>query len=319
MAIPTQFRGRLRIPIIAAPMFLVLGPDLVVEACRAGIVGSFPALNQRSSEGYEAWLQEITARLEENPGAPFGVNLVVHKSNPRWRADLELTVKYCVPLVISTLTPETEVVDAVHSYGGVVLHSVINMHHAEKALNAGVDGLIGVCSGAGGHAGTYNPFAFATELRALLGEKTLVLAGGISNGQGLAAAIMCGADMASLGTLFVASDESMAADAYKRTICASSAKDIVYTSKVSGLAASFLRPSLEAVGIDLARIGHAESFDVMDEMGQSKPWKDIWTAGQGVGGIHDVLPVRALCERLGSEYQAAIRRMMAFSAAQPVG
>lgn len=310
MSIPQAFRGRLGLPAIAAPMFLVSGPDLVIAACKAGVVGTFPALNQRTSAGYEAWLDTVTAALDARTDAPYGVNLIVHKSNPRVTPDLELTVKHRVPLVITSLGAVREVVDAVHSYGGLVFHDVINIRHAEKALAAGADGIIAVSAGAGGHAGTYNPFAFVTELRPLLGERTLILSGCITNGQGIAAAIAAGADLAYLGTRFIATNESMAQAEYKAMLCATSAKDIVYTPAISGVPASFLEPSLVAAGFDPDKHVHDGEIDFGAELHpESKAWKNIWSAGQGVGGIHDVLPVRDLCARLKNEYHAAVKRL----------
>jgi nitronate monooxygenase len=247
MPLPPAFEGRLTVPAIAAPMFLVSGPDLVVEACRAGVVGTFPALNQRTNEGYAAWLDEIATRLADaDPAsgrrpAPFGVNLIVHRTNTRLREDLETTVRHKVPLVITSLGAVSDVVDAVHAYGGVVLHDVINLRHAEKALDAGVDGLIAVAAGAGGHAGTFSPFAFMAELRAMT-DKLIALSGSISHGREIAAARVLGADFAYLGTRFIATRESMADEAYKAMLLSSSAKDIVYTPAISGVHANFLRP-----------------------------------------------------------------------------
>ena len=245
MSLPDSWKDKLTVPAIAAPMFLVSGPDLVVETCRAGLIGAFPALNQRSSEGYEAWLMEIEDRLAGGKAAPYGVNLIVHKTNPRLRQDLQITVKHRVPLVITSLGAVKDVVDAIHSYGGFVFHDVIHMHHARKAAEAGVDGLIPVCAGAGGHAGTLNPFAFLAEIREFF-DKTVILSGCITNGRQIAAARLLGADLAYLGTRFIATPESMAPPEYKQMILDCAAKDILYTAAVSGVAANFLRPSLVA-------------------------------------------------------------------------
>jgi nitronate monooxygenase len=313
LAFPASFKGRLRLPAIAAPMFLVSGPDLVIATCRAGVIGSFPALNLRTAEGYEAWLDQIQAALGEND-APFGVNLIVHKSNPRLRADLDISVRRKVPVIITSLGAATEVVDAVHSYGGLVFHDVVNIRHAEKALKAGVDGIIAVSAGAGGHAGTYNPLAFLAELQPLMGDKTLILSGAMSNGGHIAAAIAAGADLAYLGTRFIATHESMASDAYKNMLIGSSAKDIVYTPKISGVPASFLAPSLTAAGIDLATLVHEGAVDFGAELDtEARAWKDIWSAGHGVGGIADIIPAGDLCARLGREYHAALRRLSDFN------
>jgi nitronate monooxygenase len=303
-------RARLSIPAIAAPMFLVSGPDLVVETCRYGIMGTFPALNQRSSEGYEAWLDEIQERLEKlDAPAPFGVNLIVHKTNTRLMRDVEITVKHQVPVVITSLGAARNVVDAVHSYGGLVFHDVINLHHARKAADAGVDGLIAVCAGAGGHAGLLNPFAFVDEIRQFF-DKTIILSGAISNGRQIAAAEMLGADLAYLGTRFINTRESMAPSGHKEMIAAANAKDIVYTPAISGVHANFLRASIVAAGADPDNLTSTPKMDMSAEH-EAKAWKDVWSAGQGVGGIHDIPTTAELCERLIAEYHAALSSPLA--------
>src|ERR1044072_2982859 len=258
--IPIQFQGRLAIPAVAAPMFLVSNPDLVVEACRAGIIGTFPALNRRSSAKYEAWLVELREPLDRieretgRPPAPFGVNLIVHKSNPRLQADLEISIKHKVPLIITSLGAVKELVGAVQGYGGLVFHDVINMRHARKAAEAGVDGLIAVCGGGGGPAGILSPFALIPEIRSFFG-KTILLSGVMSPGRHIAAARMLGADLAYLGTRFIATRESAAQPAFKEMIVTTNANDIVYTAAISGVHGNFLRPSVDAAGateIDLA-------------------------------------------------------------------
>jgi len=307
MSLPIAWKDRLTVPAIAAPMFLVSGPDLVVETCRAGLVGAFPALNQRTSEGYEAWLMEIEDRLAGGKAAPYGVNLIVHKTNPRLQQDLEITVKHRVPLVITSLGAVKDVVDAIHSYGGSVFHDVIHMHHARKAAEAGVDGLIPVCAGAGGHAGTLNPFAFLAEIREFF-DKTLILSGCITNGRQIAAARLLGADLAYLGTRFIATRESMAPPAYKQMILESAAKDILYTAAVSGVAANFLRPSLVAAGADPDNLPAHAKMDFGSDR-EARAWKDVWSAGQGVGDIRDIPAAHELCKRLIREYNEA-RRML---------
>ena len=308
MPLPACFEGRLTVPAIAAPMFLVSGPDLVVEACRSGVVGTFPALNQRSSEGYEAWLTEIKARLERaeresgRVPAPFGVNLIVHRTNARLQEDLALTVKHQVPLVITSLGAVSDLVDAVHSYGGIVLHDVINLRHAEKALQAGVDGIIAVAAGAGGHAGTLSPFAFVAELRALT-DKMIALSGSISHGREIAASRLLGADLAYLGTRFIATRESMAQEEYKTMLLSSSAKDVVYTPAISGINANFLRPSIAAAGLDPDNLPTGAKLDMGHER---KAWKNVWSAGQGTGSIADVPYTAELCGRLAQEYEEAL-------------
>ena len=298
-------------PAIAAPMFLVSGPDLVVEACRAGVIGTFPSLNQRSVAGYEAWLWEIEDRLNGNASARHGVNLIVHKTNERLEADLDVTVRHRVPLVITSLGAVREVVDAIHSYGGVVFHDVIHLHHARKAAAAGVDGLIAVCAGAGGHAGTLNPFAFVAEIRAFF-DKTVILSGSITNGRQVAAAQLLGADFAYLGTRFINTQESLAAAAFKRMIVNSTANDVVYTPAISGVNANFLRASIVAAGLDPDHLPPPATLRInMDE--EIKVWKHIWSAGHGVGDIHDIPTTADLCARLAREYQEAVASLATVS------
>jgi len=284
-------------------MFLVSSPDLVVETCRSGIVGTFPALNQRTSEGYAAWLSEIEQRLGAT-SAPFGINLIVHKSNTRLARDVEITVKHRVPIVITSLGAVPDVIAAIHSYGGLVFHDVINIHHAHKAADAGVDGLIAVCAGAGGHAGLLNPFAFVAEIRQFF-DKTLILAGAITNGRQIAAARVMGADLAYLGTRFITTREALAPPGYKEMILQASAKDIVYTSAISGVHANFLRASIVASGADPDNLQPGVKLDMSAEH-EAKIWKDIWSAGHGVGNVHDIPSVSELCQRLIAEYHDAI-------------
>jgi nitronate monooxygenase len=304
------WRDRLAVPAIAAPMFLVSGPDLVVETCRSGIIGTFPALNQRTSEGYAAWLDEIGERLRQidaatgAPSSPFGVNLIVHKTNERLRRDVEITVQHRVPIVITSLGAVREVVDAIHSYGGLVFHDVINLRHAQKAADAGVDGLIAVCAGAGGHAGLLNPFAFVAEIRRMF-EKTVILAGAITHGRHIAAAQLMGADLAYLGTRFINTREALAPDSYKEMIRAATAKDIVYTPAISGVHANFLRASIVAAGADPDNLQSPGKLTLSSEA-EARAWRDVWSAGQGVGDIQDILPAAELCRRLVAEYREAI-------------
>lgn len=308
MSIPQAFKGRLRLPAIAAPMFLSSGPDLVVEACKAGIVGTFPALNQRTHEGFGQWLVEIEERLADQPKtAPYGVNLIVHRTNPRLTVDLDLVVKHRVPLVITSLGAVREVADAVHSYGGLVFHDIISRRHAEKAAEAGVDGIIAVCAGAGGHAGNISPFALIAEIASFF-PGTVVLSGSIGTGAQIAAARVMGADLAYLGTRFLVTKESLANDAFKRMIVDSCASDIVYTPSISGIHANFLRPSLVAAGLDPDNLPPHGGPDMHNE---SKAWKHIWSAGQGVGSIVDVPTTAELCKRLVEEYREAMWRVAA--------
>ncbi|MFT4149002.1 MAG: nitronate monooxygenase family protein [Paracoccaceae bacterium] len=302
MPLPALFSG-LRLPVIAAPMFLTSGPDLVVETCRAGMVGTFPALNQRSTNGLVAWLDEIAGRLANAPNAaPFGVNLIVHNSNPRLRADLDAVVHHKVPLVITSLGAVRDVVDAVHSYGGLVFHDVINRRHAEKAAEAGVDGIIAVCAGAGGHAGTLNPFALVAEIRSVFAG-TIALSGCISTGADVAAARAMGADMAYMGTRFLVTKESLVSAAQKEMTAAARSADIFYTPAVSGVAANFLRPSMLKAGLDPTNLVAHGALDMQNE---AKAWKTVWSAGQGVAAFDDIPATADLCARLEAEYRGAV-------------
>ncbi|MCC7346266.1 MAG: nitronate monooxygenase [Variibacter sp.] len=307
MSLPQQLRGRLGLPAIAAPMFLCSGPDLVVEACRGGIVGTFPALNQRTTQGYDDWLSAIDDRLaaaaSEQP-APYGINLIVHRTNPRVEADLKVTVKHKVPLVITSLGAVSELVDAIHSYGGLVFHDVINIRHAEKAAAAGVDGLIAVCAGAGGHAGTLSPFALVPEIRSFF-DKTIVLSGAMSSGRHIAAAQMLGADLAYLGTRFIATRESTAPPEFKQMILSARAGDIVYTPAISGVHGNFMRQSLVAAGLDPDNLPPKPEINTSSEGREKRAWKHVWSAGQGVGSIQDVPTTAELCARLKAEYAQA--------------
>jgi len=314
MSLPESFRGRLSLPLISAPMFLVSGPELVIEACKAGVVGTFPALNQRSSEGFEEWLIQIKQELaayEEETGkkaAPFGVNLIVHHTNPRVQADLELCVKHQVPLIITSLGAVKDLVDAVHSYGGAVFHDVVNVRHARKASEAGVDGLIAVCAGAGGHAGTLSPFALVAEIRQFY-KGTVILSGCMSTGRDVATAQLLGADLAYMGTRFINTQESRAVPEYKQMIVDSAASDITYTPKISGIPANFLKPSLASAGLD-PDSAEPKKVDLGEELqapeGGASAWKSIWSAGQGVGSIQDVPSVAELVQAMRTEYSDAI-------------
>lgn len=313
MSLPALLDQRLRLPMVAAPMFLVSNPQLVLACCRSGIVGSFPALNQRESSGFEGWLEEIGAGLQalDNP-APYAVNLIVHNTNPRLQADLRICVEHRVPIVITSLGAVREVVDAVHSYGGLVFHDVTTRRHAEKAAEAGVDGLIAVAAGAGGHAGTWSPFALVAEIRQFF-DKTLLLAGCINHGHEILAAQMLGADLAYLGTRFIATRESNASDAYKQMILEARAADIVHTPAVSGVPASFMRQSLEAAGYDLKRLTDKADMNYGEKLkpvnDEAKAWKTVWSAGQGAGNIDDLPGVDELVARLDREYRDALRNM----------
>jgi nitronate monooxygenase len=312
MAIPAPLLRGLRVPVLASPMFLVSGPELVIASCTAGILGSFPALNHRTSEGFDGWLTQIGDALSahdashpEAPSCAFGVNLIVHRTNPRLEADLAVCAQHRVPFVITSLGAVRELVDTVHGWGGLVFHDVTTVRHAKKAAAAGVDGLILVCAGAGGHAGTTSPFALLPEIRSFF-SGTILLAGSLSDGRSVAAARMLGADLAYLGTRFIATEEANAPDAYKQMLLASAAADILYTDAISGIAANFLEPSLRQAGLDPAHLPTKHEIDLGTELDtESKAWKDIWSAGQGVGTIHDIPTTRALVDRLVAEYREA--------------
>jgi len=319
MPLPASLQDTLALPLVAAPMFLISGPELALACCKQGIVGSFPALNQRTSEGFEDWLiqmnDELAAFRSANPEAktaPYAVNLIVHRTNPRWQADLELCVKHKVPIIITSLGAASQVVEAVHSYGGVVFHDVTNQKHARKAAEAGVDGIIAVAAGAGGHAGTINPFVLVHEIREVFGG-TILLAGGLSHGEDLLAAQALGADLAYLGTRFINTFESQADEAYRNMIIEAVSGDIIHTPAVSGVPASFMRQSLEAAGFPMDTLNQAGDINYGEKLkpidDEARAWKTVWSAGQGVSQIHDVLSVSDLVKRLIEEYQNARARL----------
>lgn len=299
MTIPASLQKGLKLPVIAAPMFLVSGPDLVVECCNSGVIGTFPSLNQRTTEGYREWLHDIKGRLTPDAAA-FGVNHIVHPTNPRLMADMMVSVEEKVPLIITSLGAVRDVVEAVHGYGGVVFHDIANVRHARKAAQAGVDGLILVANGAGGHAGVVNPFALVEEVRSFF-DGTIILSGCLSTGRDVAAATMMGADFAYMGTRFISTTESQAQAEYKQMIVDAGASDITYTPAVSGIPANFLTPSLIANGIDPKTLPE-HKLDMADE---AKAWKTVWSAGQGAGAVHDILPTEQLVRRLRDEYAEA--------------
>ena len=305
----------LSIPAVAAPMFLISCPKLVIECCKNGIVGTLPALNQKTTEGFEEWIIEIKEALskyEKETGkntAPFGVNLIVHPTNPRVMPDLQICIKHKVPIVITSLGAVSDLVDAVHNYGGLVFHDIIKRRHAEKATEAGVDGLILVAAGAGGHGGTINPMALINEVKTFF-NKTILLSGCISNGNDIASALQMGADLAYMGTRFINVNESMADKSYQKMIMDSKAEDIIYTAAVSGVNASFLRPSLEAMGITQDLWKQTKKIDFGSELDhakeEAKAWKTIWSAGQGVTSISDVKTVSELISQLKVEFEKAL-------------
>jgi len=313
MSLPRRLADRLRLPLIGAPMFIVSCPDLVVAQCAAGVIGAFPALNARPQPALDEWLTEIGERLDvyrsDHPDAtvaPYAVNQIVHSSNARLGADMETCVRHEVPIVITSLQPPGDVVAAVHGYGGLVLHDVINIRHARKAIEQGVDGVIAVCAGAGGHAGTMSPFALVREIRREF-DGIVVLAGAMSGGADLLAAKAIGADLAYFGTRFIATEEANAVPGYKQMIVDSAAADIVYTPYFTGVHGNYMKDSVRAAGLDpenLPAPADAMNFDKRDD-DAAKAWRDIWSAGQGVGAIDEVLPAADLVERLEAEYREA--------------
>ena len=312
MPLPKALRG-LRLPVVASPMFIASTPTLVIAQCKSGIVGSFPALNARPQEALDEWLTEIEAAIAAHPGAaPFAVNQIVHKSNDRLEKDLEVCIRHKVPITITSLRAPNEVIAAIHAYGGIVLHDVINVRHAEKALEAGVDGLILVCAGAGGHAGTLSPFALVGEVRRFF-DGPIVLAGAIVTGQAVLAAQAAGADLAYVGTRFLATPEANVPDRYKDEILKSTAADIVYTDLFSGVHGSYLRHSVVAAGFDPKNLPRSDPSKMNFGTGsgvEKKVWRDIWSAGQGVGQIDRIEPVADVVAQLEREYHAARQRLL---------
>ncbi|UCV05338.1 NAD(P)H-dependent flavin oxidoreductase [Dechloromonas denitrificans] len=311
MPIPASLNKNLRLPVICAPMFIVSNPDLVIAQCKSGVIGSFPALNARPKDLLDDWLIRIKAELAADPNAaPFAVNQIIHPSNERLEHDMALCVKHEVPLIITSLSAPTAIVPHVHRYGGKVFHDVISVRHAEKALEAGVDGLILVCAGAGGHAGTLSPFALVGEIRKFY-DGPIALSGAITNGRAILSAQALGADFAYIGTRFIATREANAVEAYKQAIVDSAAKDVVYTPYFTGVHGNYLSKSILAAGLDPANLPVKDKTAMsFGSAGDAKAWKDIWGAGQGVGTIAEVMPTAELVARLREEYRAAREQLL---------
>lgn len=323
MSLPKLLEGRLSLPLIASPLFILSVPDLVIAQCKAGVVGSFPALNARPADQLDVWIRRIKSELAEyaaaNPGkpvAPFAVNQIAHKSNVRLMADMEVCVKHEVPIIITSLRAPREVVDAVHSYGGIVLHDVINIRHAKKAIDEGVDGIIAVCAGAGGHAGTASPFALVRELRTFY-SGTIALSGAISDGYSLLGALAMGADLGYMGSRFIATQEANAKPEYKQMVIDSSSADVVYSAFFSGVHGNYLANSVRKAGLDPDNLppGKRETMDFSSgDSPEAKLWKDIWACGQGIGAIGDAPPAAILIERLRREFAEAKQHLSIIAA-----
>jgi nitronate monooxygenase len=322
MSLPPLLQ-RLALPAIGSPLFIISNPKLVIEQCKAGIVGSMPALNARPASQLDEWLHEITETLgawnrahPERAAAPFAINQIVHKSNDRLEHDLEMVVKYKVPVIITSLGARTDVNDAIHSYGGIVLHDIINNAFAHKAIEKGADGLIAVAAGAGGHAGVKSPFALVQEIRQWF-DGPLVLSGAIANGGAVLAAQAMGADLAYIGSAFIATHEARASDAYKQCIVDSTSDDIVYTSLFTGVHGNYLKPSVRAAGLDPDHLPESDPSKMNfggGEGSKGKAWKDIWGCGQGIGAVTEVTSTAALVQRLQREYARARERVLGGSA-----
>ena len=317
MALPAILKDKLRLPVLGAPLFIISHPALTLAQCKAGVVGAFPALNARPESQLDEWLAEVTeglaahdAKNPDRPAAPFAVNQIVHRSNRRLEHDLTMCVKYKVPIVISSLGAVPEVNAAIHSYGGIVLHDVINNRHANSAIRKGADGLIAVAAGAGGHAGTLSPFALVQEVREWF-DGPLLLSGSIATGGAILAAEAMGADMAYIGSPFIATTEARASEAYKQMIVDSAAADIVYSNYFTGIHGNYLKPSIAAAGMDPEHLPEADpsKMDFETAATGAKAWKDIWGCGQGIGAVKSVGPVEDLVARLEREYRAAKARI----------
>ncbi len=316
MPIPAQLAKGLRLPVIGAPLFIISNPDLVIAQCKAGVIGSMPSLNPRAPETLEAWLTQITEELAAHdaahpdaPAAPYAVNLIVHRSNPRLMEDLMICARFKVPLIITSLGANEEVNAGVHSWGGLVFHDVINQRFAHKAIEKGADGLILVAAGAGGHAGAQSPFALTAETRAWY-DGPIALSGAIATGAGILAAQATGADFAYIGSAFIATDEARASAAYKQGLVEGNAADIVYSNLFTGVHGNYLRASIVAQGLDPDHLPESDPSKMnFAAATDAKAWRDIWGAGQGIGSVHEVVPVARLVARLDAEYRAAKARL----------
>lgn len=319
LTLPHCLVGRLRLPVIASPMFIVSNPGLVIAQCKAGIVGSFPSLSARTSETLDAWLHEIHEALvahdaahPDRPAAPFAVNLIVHRTNTRLESDLALCGKHKVPLLITSLGARNDIYAAAQGFGATVFHDVISDSFARKAIDRGADGLVAVAAGAGGHAGALSPFALVSEIRRWF-EGPLALSGAIATGASILAAQAMGADLAYIGSPFIATDEANAPEAYKQMIVASRAEDVIYTDYFSGVHGNYLKPSIRAAGLDPATLAPSDPSRMSFASGGAKLWRDIWGSGQGIGAVDAVIPAARRIERLAREYEDARSRLLGIS------
>ena len=315
MTEPALLKGRLRLPVIGAPLFIISNPDLVIAQCKAGIVGSFPALNARPQSQLDEWLDQITSELDsyntanqDNPAAPYAVNQIVHRSNDRLEADLMTCAKYKVPMVITSLGARVELNDAVHSWGGITMHDIINTFFAKKALEKGADGLIAVCAGAGGHAGVNSPFALVQEIREFF-DGPLALSGSIATGEAVLAAQAMGADYGYIGSAFIATKEARASEAYKQGIVDGTSDDIVYSNLFTGVHGNYLKSSIRNAGLDPDDLPESDPSAMNFGSSDAKAWKDIWGSGQGIGAVNAVLSAADYIDRLQAEYDAARARI----------
>lgn len=320
MALPEILKGRLSVPAVASPMFIISNPDLVLAQCKAGVVGSFPSLNARGEGEFEKWLIHITEELDrhnqenpDQPAAPYAVNQIVHRSNNRLEQDLELCVKYEVPIVITSLGARVELNEAIHSYGGITLHDIINNTFAKKAIEKGADGLIAVAAGAGGHAGVQSPLALIQDIRQWF-DGPLLLSGSIATGDAILAAQAMGADLGYIGSSFIATTEANADERYKQMITDCNAEDIVYSNLFTGVHGNYLKPSIEAAGLDPNNLPESDPSKMNFGSGgdqKSKAWRDIWGCGQGIGAVKEVQPAGEYIAQLGREYKTALARLNA--------
>jgi nitronate monooxygenase len=315
-AAPAIFSGHgpLRLPVVAAPMFLISGPELVIEACRGGIIGAFPTTNARSTEELDAWMSRISTELRDGAVAPWATNVITHSTNQRLPQDLELVARYRPPIVITALGSPKPAIDLVHSYGGIVIADVVNLTLAKKAIDAGADGLACVSAGAGGHTGFISPFAFISAARELT-NGLVIVGGGIADGYGVAGAIAAGADLVYMGTRFIATRESRAVEEYKRMVVDSTLDDLLVSASITGTAATWLKPSLRLCGYDPEQMPDKpqRNYDSSQQQQVAKRWKDLWSAGQGIGAVRAIEPMSAVVDSLAREYDEALARMAAFA------